>query len=210
MLQPFGTRYGRIMWTYLMTYSAFVANAVLGIFALIVLSMERRFQENNDLLMRIGHRTREDNTLVDELDKRVHAYYVLLQALRSVSELFQTYVFVQVVLLVPRFIDASWHVQEAAHGHVDAIGAALTTVQAIAVVTGQVVVPANLHATVQKVHASAWCNERLWLPYNKKVITTGRDLLDGVHHGVGISLGAFTVITRSLVVTPKNNISKQS
>lgn len=89
MLQPFGTRYGRIMWTYLMTYSAFVANAVLGIFALIVLSMERRFQENNDLLMRIGHRTREDNTLVDELDKRVHAYYVLLQALRSVSELFQ-------------------------------------------------------------------------------------------------------------------------
>lgn len=39
--------------------------------------------------------------------------------------------------------------QEAAHGHVDAIGAALTTVQAIAVVTGQVVVPANLHATVR-------------------------------------------------------------
>lgn len=175
-LQPLGTHYGRIFWTELMTYIAFVANVVLAFFVLIVLSLEWQFEKSNILIRKMGHdRTEHDlSFVVDKLYTRMEANFVLLKALAATTKVFQVrclrqllngapvsplqnFIFLQVLLLVPRFVDSSWHVQEGARSVVGAVGAAQSVVKTAAIVVGLVLIPANLHATVSALGDDYYC-----------------------------------------------------
>lgn len=47
-----------------------------------------------------------------------------------------------------------------------------------------------------------WKNEDLWFPYNEKLNRLGRTFLSRINQAdLGISLGGFTVITKTLLLT---------
>lgn len=94
-LQPFGiSPYARILWTELVTYTAFVSYTTLALFVLTIFSLDMRFEKSNIVLKRLGHHAERRNDIgvditSEQLDQRMEAHFVLLDALTFTSTTFQ-------------------------------------------------------------------------------------------------------------------------
>lgn len=75
-----------------MTYVAFVADVVLALLVLIILSLNRRFEHSNALLGRMGRRAESPNcdyAMSDEFEEAMKAHFGLLETLAVFSKIFQ-------------------------------------------------------------------------------------------------------------------------
>ncbi|KAH7707097.1 GUR-4 protein, partial [Aphelenchoides avenae] len=109
---------------------------------------------------------------------------------------------VRVILIIPRLVTSSWYTQRRNWEPVD-IAASLfdiakTFIEAVALV----VIPANVHSTLQEAETVLWRNEALWFPFDAQLNSLARTFLCRIKQSdLGISLGGFMIITKSLLLT---------
>ncbi|KAH7702936.1 GUR-5 protein, partial [Aphelenchoides avenae] len=110
--------------------------------------------------------------------------------------------FVRFVLLVPRVVTTVWNFQTPTWAVLKTISDLFQICKTLLEIVALLVIPANVHATIQQAELALWKNERVWLPYDEKLNQLGRTFLARIKQdGLGVSLGGFTIVTKSLLLT---------
>ncbi|KAH7718955.1 GUR-5 protein [Aphelenchoides avenae] len=209
---PFKMEYGFIFWSNLVAYQTCAGTAVLALQVVVVLSMQHLFKQQNARIIGItcpvagaapagrsgGCSTRIANILEEEMKNHL----ALSEALVTTNKVLELHTLARFALLIPRIVTTTWYFQQPSWGILNDVASVSEICMTLLELVALLVIPANVHATIQQAELALWKNERIWLPYDEKLNQLARTFLARVkQNNLGVSLGGFTIITKSLFLT---------